>query len=219
VPDAAEWAELPLEGIQTGYRFGCAPFLDTVSAVTLFLIRHAVAGVRNNQDPEDDRRPLDSIGIDQAQVIAAGWSDPDIEAIYSSRGGLDLAFDRVHSIIHRPQRRDVQPRRCHPGRAPEPRSWRQSTRRPRMRQRVDLAAGQLNRTYRVGQLPRRPWSQRLSAQIGLSSNPTAIAVQLRWPSSSDTGALGSAKRPRSRQLALALTYLARLAVAIVIVWI
>jgi len=50
----------------------------------LFLIRHAVAGVRNNLDPSDDRRPLDHIGMDQALAIAAGWTCDDVEAIYSS---------------------------------------------------------------------------------------------------------------------------------------
>jgi 8-oxo-dGTP diphosphatase len=52
--------------------------------MTLFLIRHAVAGVRNNQDPADDQRPLDAVGIDQAQAIASGWSGEAIETIYSS---------------------------------------------------------------------------------------------------------------------------------------
>jgi len=58
--------------------------LDTVHDVTLFLIRHAVAGTRNNQDPADDQRPLSAIGIDQAQIIATKWCDQDIEAVYSS---------------------------------------------------------------------------------------------------------------------------------------
>lgn len=49
----------------------------------LFLIRHAVAGVRNNHDPSDDQRPLDELGRRQAQTIAAEWSEP-VEAIYSS---------------------------------------------------------------------------------------------------------------------------------------
>ncbi len=50
----------------------------------LFLIRHAVAGVRNNLDPSDDRRPLDHVGINQALAIAAGWTGDDVEAIFSS---------------------------------------------------------------------------------------------------------------------------------------
>ena len=52
--------------------------------MTLFLIRHAAAGVRNPSDAADDRRPLDSVGIDQAIAIATSWSEPDVEAIYSS---------------------------------------------------------------------------------------------------------------------------------------
>lgn len=52
--------------------------------MTLFLIRHATAGVRNNLDPTDDRRPLDPQGLEQARAIAAGWGEFDIDAIYSS---------------------------------------------------------------------------------------------------------------------------------------
>ena len=52
--------------------------------MTLFLIRHAAAGVRNNADAADDRRPLDRIGLDQAMAIAAAWNEPAVEAIYSS---------------------------------------------------------------------------------------------------------------------------------------
>ena len=52
--------------------------------VPLFLIRHAVAGSRNNLDPSDDRRELDDVGRRQAQVIAAEWSCDDVEAIYAS---------------------------------------------------------------------------------------------------------------------------------------
>lgn len=66
---------VPLGGLsEAGYRFG----------VPLFLIRHALAGVRNNLDPADDRRPLDEIGLNQAQSIAASWTCGDIEAVYSS---------------------------------------------------------------------------------------------------------------------------------------
>ena len=49
----------------------------------LFLIRHAVAGVRNNSDPFDDGRPLDALGLSQAATIASEWSE-SIEAIFSS---------------------------------------------------------------------------------------------------------------------------------------
>ncbi len=62
---------------------GCE-LLDTVLRVPLFLIRHAVAGVRDNLDPSDDRRPLDAVGLDQAATIARNWTELEIEAIYSS---------------------------------------------------------------------------------------------------------------------------------------
>jgi len=52
--------------------------------VPLFLIRHAVAGVRSSLDPFDDRRELDDGGRHQAQTIAAEWSCDDVEAIFSS---------------------------------------------------------------------------------------------------------------------------------------
>lgn len=58
-------------------------FVATVSGVPLFLVRHAVAGVRDNTDPLDDQRPLDEIGRQQAQSIATDWNEP-VEAIYSS---------------------------------------------------------------------------------------------------------------------------------------
>lgn len=50
----------------------------------LFLIRHAVAGVRNNLDPSDDQRSLDEVGHSRAQAIADTWTEMGIEAIYSS---------------------------------------------------------------------------------------------------------------------------------------
>ncbi len=50
----------------------------------LFLIRHAIAGVRNNLDPSDEQRPLDRVGRRQAQAIADTWTETGIEAIYSS---------------------------------------------------------------------------------------------------------------------------------------
>jgi phosphohistidine phosphatase SixA len=52
--------------------------------VPLFLIRHAVAGVRNNLDLSDDQRPLDQVGRSQAQTIAEAWTELGIEAIHSS---------------------------------------------------------------------------------------------------------------------------------------
>lgn len=59
-------------------------FVDTVSSVPLFLIRHAVAGVRDSHNASDDQRSLDAVGLDQAQAIADGWTDSTVQAIFSS---------------------------------------------------------------------------------------------------------------------------------------
>ena len=67
-----------------GVALGCLSRRGYRFSVPLFLIRHAVAGVRNNSDPSDDRRPLDHVGVRQAQIIADQWTCHDIEAIYSS---------------------------------------------------------------------------------------------------------------------------------------
>lgn len=52
--------------------------------VTLFVVRHANAGVRNNLDPHDSQRPLDDVGIRQAEAIANLLGDCGIEEIHSS---------------------------------------------------------------------------------------------------------------------------------------
>lgn len=52
--------------------------------MTVFLIRHAIAGVRDHQNPNDDQRELDPNGWEQAQAIAAAYGSEPIEAIYSS---------------------------------------------------------------------------------------------------------------------------------------
>jgi len=57
---------------------------DTFDLVTLFLVRHAVAGVRDNMNPHDDQRRLDAVGIDQAKAIADTWTDLSVQAIYAS---------------------------------------------------------------------------------------------------------------------------------------
>jgi len=59
-------------------------FIDTVLGVTLYLIRHAVAGVRNFRNPSDDERPLDAVGLDQASEIAKDWTDLSVQAVYAS---------------------------------------------------------------------------------------------------------------------------------------
>ena len=52
--------------------------------MTLFLIRHATAGVRDHANPNDDQRPLDPTGFGQAAAIAELLADEPIEAVLSS---------------------------------------------------------------------------------------------------------------------------------------
>ncbi len=52
---------------------------------TLYLIRHASAGTRGVFSGTDLDRPLDAVGIDQANSIAERFGDTGITAIYSSR--------------------------------------------------------------------------------------------------------------------------------------
>ena len=52
--------------------------------MTLYVIRHASAGVRNNADPHDSRRPLDEYGLLQADLIADRLDDQPIEFVLSS---------------------------------------------------------------------------------------------------------------------------------------
>ncbi len=78
-----ELAAVLLRDYRVVVPLGCLRFRRYGSGVPLFLIRHAVAGVRDNGDPSDDRRPLDALGLDQARVIADSWTEP-IEAIFSS---------------------------------------------------------------------------------------------------------------------------------------
>lgn len=56
----------------------------TVTLVMLFLIRHASAGTRNNQNPHDDQRPLDALGHDQAAQIAALFDGEPITEVITS---------------------------------------------------------------------------------------------------------------------------------------
>lgn len=56
----------------------------TVTIVMLFLIRHATAGVRNNQNRSDDQRPLDESGLLQATAIAELLSGHAITQVISS---------------------------------------------------------------------------------------------------------------------------------------
>lgn len=53
--------------------------------MSLFLIRHASSGTRNNSDPYDYERNLDALGYDQAQAIANQLKDQNISQIFSSR--------------------------------------------------------------------------------------------------------------------------------------
>lgn len=53
-------------------------------ALTLFLVRHASAGVRNNRDANDAERCLDLVGQDQASAIGSELARHSISAIFSS---------------------------------------------------------------------------------------------------------------------------------------
>ncbi len=50
----------------------------------IYLIRHASAGVRNHDDPNDDARPLDDFGRHQAAWIAETLAEATVDRIYSS---------------------------------------------------------------------------------------------------------------------------------------
>ena len=52
--------------------------------MTLYVIRHASAGVRNNTDPHDGRRPLDDYGLLQADLIADRLEAQPIKSVLSS---------------------------------------------------------------------------------------------------------------------------------------
>lgn len=58
--------------------------LPVAPLMTLFLIRHATAGVRDHANPNDDQRPLDPFGLGQAAAIADLLADEPIEAVLSS---------------------------------------------------------------------------------------------------------------------------------------
>lgn len=52
--------------------------------VTLYVIRHARAGVRDRASLSDDLRPLDSVGQGQAQTLASVLLQADIAEVWSS---------------------------------------------------------------------------------------------------------------------------------------
>lgn len=54
-------------------------------SVTLFLIRHASSGNRNNFDPLDYQRPLDTLGKEQAEAVSTKLRERNIDSIYSSK--------------------------------------------------------------------------------------------------------------------------------------
>ena len=62
---------------------GPEPFAS-FAPVTLFLIRHATAGVRDVRDPNDAERPLDDTGRAQAAAIANLLGGEPIELVQSS---------------------------------------------------------------------------------------------------------------------------------------
>lgn len=59
--------------------------------VTVYLVRHAAAGTRNDGDPTDHERPLDATGHAQAEKLAA-W----------------LGLEPVRRVLSSPYRRCVQ---------------------------------------------------------------------------------------------------------------
>ncbi len=73
--------------------------------MTLFVVRHALAGVRNRADGSDDLRPLDMTGKAQALALPAMLADTPITEIWSSPAtrclqtveplGLELGVDIV----------------------------------------------------------------------------------------------------------------------------
>ncbi len=52
--------------------------------MTLYLVRHATAGVRDNTNSDDRQRELDSHGHEQANAIAGLLGDEPITAVFSS---------------------------------------------------------------------------------------------------------------------------------------
>ena len=53
-------------------------------AVTVYLVRHASAGVRNDADPHDDDRPLDDDGLRQAAQLAEWLRHEPVRRIVTS---------------------------------------------------------------------------------------------------------------------------------------
>lgn len=52
--------------------------------MTLYLVRHGSAGVRDNSDPHDDDRPLDDTGRQQADLLAEWLSRESPQVIRTS---------------------------------------------------------------------------------------------------------------------------------------
>lgn len=52
--------------------------------MTTYLVRHASAGTRDDADPSDHERPLDHVGLVQAEKLAAWLRHEPIERIVSS---------------------------------------------------------------------------------------------------------------------------------------
>lgn len=50
----------------------------------MYLVRHAVAGVRDNSNPRDDQRPLDEVGQAQAVALVDLLGDQAISEVHSS---------------------------------------------------------------------------------------------------------------------------------------
>lgn len=50
----------------------------------MYLVRHAVAGVRDNSNPHDDQRPLDDVGLAQAAALVDLLGNETINEVHSS---------------------------------------------------------------------------------------------------------------------------------------
>lgn len=62
----------------------CSTTGDSVTAVSLHLIRHSLAGMRGAGGVDDDLRPLDAVGRAQADRLATHLADRPITRVLSS---------------------------------------------------------------------------------------------------------------------------------------
>lgn len=60
------------------------PLQPKIEPVTVYLVRHGSAGLRNDDDPDDLQRNLDARGQEQARNISERLGDTPITAVISS---------------------------------------------------------------------------------------------------------------------------------------